>query len=72
MSEQKPEQSIESRKSTLAGILLIVLCIVVLQLWLLMATMNAYLLEESSVIWPAFFASLLSFSLAAGLYKYIR
>jgi hypothetical protein len=40
------------------GILCLVLILVVLQLWLLTATMNAYLGIDESVIWPAALASL--------------
>jgi len=53
------------------GILCIVLIIVMLQLWLLMATMNAYLGGDHSVIWPAALASLVCFGLNAGLLRYV-
>jgi hypothetical protein len=41
-----------------SGIGLIVLLLVILQLWLLTATMNAYLGGDSSVVWPAALVSL--------------
>ena len=53
------------------GILCIVLIIVMLQLWLLMATMNAYLGGEQSVILPAGLASLACLGLNAGLLWYL-
>jgi hypothetical protein len=53
------------------GILSIVLIIVILQLWLLTATMNAYLGGEESVIIPAAIASIVCFLLNAGLLRYI-
>ncbi len=53
------------------GILSIVLMIVILQLWLLTATMNAYLGGEESVILPAAIASVICFLLNAGLLRYI-
>jgi hypothetical protein len=53
------------------GILCIVLVIVMLQLWLLMATMNAYLGGEQSVILPAALASLACLGLNAGLLWYL-
>ncbi len=53
------------------GILSIVLIIVVLQLWLLTATMNAYLAGQDRVILPAAIASLVCFALNAGLLSYI-
>ncbi len=48
------------------------LILVVLQRWLLTATMNAYLGGDESVIWPATFASLCCFALNAGLLRYLR
>lgn len=48
----------EQRMTMLYGILCLVLIIVVLQLWLLIATMNAYLGGDDSVIWPAGLTSL--------------
>ena len=48
------------------------LMLVVLQLWLLTATMNTYLGGDESVIWPAVLASLICFLLNAGLYRYLR
>jgi hypothetical protein len=53
------------------GILCLVLLLVVLQLWLLMATMNAYLGGDDSVVWPAALASLGCLGLNAGLLRYI-
>jgi hypothetical protein len=49
------------------GILSIVLVLVVLQLWLLSATMNAFLGGDHWSIWPAAWASLACFLLNAGL-----
>ena len=48
-----------------------VLLIVMLQLWLLIATMNAYLGGDRSVIWPAALASLVCLLLNAGLLWYV-
>jgi hypothetical protein len=59
------------RLTIVYGILCIVLIIVMLQLWLLMATMNAYLGGDESVIWPAALVSLLCFGLNGGLLWYI-
>jgi hypothetical protein len=53
------------------GILSIVLTIVILQLWLLTATMNAFLGGKESVIVPAALASAACFLLNAGLLLYI-
>jgi Family of unknown function (DUF6755) len=60
------------QKTTIVfGILSIVVVIVVLQLWLLTATMNAYLGGKESVIIPAAVASLICFGLNAGLLRYL-
>jgi len=53
------------------GILCIVLVIVVLQLWLLTATMNAYLGGDESILLPAALASLVCLGLNAGLLYYL-
>jgi len=60
------------QKTTIVyGILSVVLILVVLQLWLLTATMNAYLGGDESIIWPAAAASLVCFGLNAGLLRYL-
>ena len=61
----------EQRMTVINGILCLVLILVVLQLWLLMATMNAYLGGDDAVVWPAALASLACFGLNAGLLRYI-
>jgi hypothetical protein len=61
----------EQRMTIVYGILCIVLIIVMLQLWLLMATMNAYLGGDEAVIWPAALVSLICFLLNAGLLWYL-
>ena len=61
----------EQRMTIVYGILCIVLIIVMLQLWLLMATMNAHLGGEQSVILPAGLASLACLGLNAGLLWYL-
>lgn len=53
------------------GILSIVLVIVILQLWLLSATMNAFLAGEQAVIIPAAAGSLVFFALNSGLLFYL-
>jgi uncharacterized membrane protein YjjP (DUF1212 family) len=62
----------EQRLPIIQGMLAFVLILVVLQLWLLAATMNAYLGGDDAVIWPAALASLLCFLLNAGLLRYMR
>ncbi len=60
------------QKTTIVfGILSLVIMLVVLQLWLLTATMNAFLAGQERVIIPAAAASILCFLLNAGLLSYI-
>lgn len=59
------------RTTILYGILCFVLTLVVIQLWLLTATMSAYLGGDDSVIWPAAFASLVCLGLNLGLLWYL-
>ena len=62
----------EQRMPIVQGMLAFVLILVVLQLWLLTATMNAYLGGDDAVVWPAAFASLFCFLLNLGLLSYLR
>jgi hypothetical protein len=61
----------QQRSTIVLGMLAFVLMLVVLQLWLLTATMNAYLGGDESVIWPAAAASLFCLLLSAGLLRYL-
>ena len=58
------------RATIVNGMLAFVLMLVVLQLWLLTATMNAYLGGDQSVIWPAAVASQACLQLNGGLLRY--
>ncbi len=53
------------------GILVIVVFLVVLQLWLLIATMNAYLGGDYGVAIPAALSSAACLALNAGLLRYL-
>ena len=59
------------RLTIVNGMLAFVVLLVVLQLWLLTATMNAYLVGDQSVIWPAAVVSALCLLLNAGLLRYL-
>lgn len=61
----------EQRMTIIYGLLCLVLCIVMLQLWLLTATMNAYLGGDEDVIWPAAIVSLLCFAVIGGLLRFL-
>src|SRR5262249_42072704 len=54
----KPQLTRSQKATIFGGINLLVTLLVVLQLWLLTATMNAWLGGDSSVVWPASVASL--------------
>ncbi len=63
---------VRSQKLTIVnGILLFVLLIVILQLWLLTATVNAELGGDRSVLIPAAIASLVCLALNVGLLSYL-
>jgi hypothetical protein len=53
----KPPLTRSQKATIFGGINLLVTLLVVLQLWLLTATMNAWLGGDSSVVWPAALAS---------------
>ena len=61
----------EQKMTIVYGVLCIVLALVVLQLWLLTATMNAYLGVDTAVVWPAACVSLVCFLLNLGLLRYL-
>jgi hypothetical protein len=67
----KPSFTREQRTTVIHGILCLVLILVVLQLWLLMATMNAFLGGDDAVVWPAALASLACLALNLGLLRYL-
>jgi hypothetical protein len=63
--------TLHQRMTIVYGILCTVLVLVVLQLWLLTATMNAYLGGDEAVILPAALASLACLLLNLGLLRYL-
>jgi uncharacterized protein DUF6755 len=70
MSTRRPF-SRGQRSTIVNGMLAFVIVLVILQLWLLTATMNAYLGGDRSVIWPAAGASFGCLLLNAGLLRYL-
>jgi hypothetical protein len=67
----KPHLARAQRVTIINGVVCFVLVLVMLQLWLLTATMDAFLGGDRSVVWPAFGASLACLLLCAGLLRYI-
>ena len=59
------------RTTVVSGVMCFVLILVVLQLWLLTATMNAWLGGDDSVVWPAAAVSAGGLALNVGLLKYL-
>ena len=70
MSRQRPFTR-DQRMTIVNGMLAFVLILVVLQLWLLTATMNAYLGGDDTLVWPAAGASVACLALNAGLLRYL-
>ena len=62
----------DQRATIVYGMLAFVLMLVILQLWLLTATMNAYLGGDETAIWPAAGVSLLCLLLNVGLWRYLQ
>lgn len=60
------------RMTIITGILSLVVIIVILQLWLFTATMNAYLGGDEAVLWPAALASVVCLGLNGGLLWYLN
>lgn len=68
----KQHDATRSQRMTIVnGILAFVVLIVILQLWLLTATMNAYLGGDTSILIPAALASLVCLALNGGLLWYL-
>lgn len=59
------------RTTIVNGVLCFVLVLVLLQLWLLTATLNAFLGGDSSAVWPALAASVACLLLNLGLLRYL-
>ena len=62
----------DQRMTIIHGMLVFVLIVVILQLWLLTATMNAWLGHDDSVVWPAAAVSAGGLALNVGLLVYLR
>jgi hypothetical protein len=61
----------DQRLGIIYGILCFIVILVVLQLWLLTATMNAFLGGDEAVIWPAAGVSIVCLMLVVGLLRYL-
>jgi len=61
----------QQKSIVINGILGMVMVLLILQLWLLTATMNAFLGGDETVIWPAAAASGVCLALNVGLLYYL-
>lgn len=71
MSAGRRFRSRSRRMTIVNGILVFVILIVVLQLWLLTATLNAYLGGDTTIVVPAALVSLACLALNGGLLRYL-
>jgi hypothetical protein len=62
----------DQRTTIISGMLVFVLIVVILQLWLLTATMNAWLGGDESIVWPGLAVSAGGLALNVGLFAYLR
>ena len=62
----------DQRATIISGMLVFVLMVVILQLWLLTATMNAWLGGDESIVWPGLAVSAGGLALNVGLLGYLR
>jgi hypothetical protein len=61
----------KKRMPIIHGILAFIVVIVVLQLWLLTTTMNAYLGGDTQIVAPAAYGSLVCLALNVGLLRHL-
>jgi hypothetical protein len=61
----------DQRLTIIHGMTIFVLVVLVLQLWLLTTTMNAWLGGDDSIVWPAAAASIGCLVLNLGLLRYL-
>lgn len=72
MKEKQRRQLARSQRITVVyGILCFILLLVIVQLWLLTASMNAWLGGDGSVVVPSLLASVACLALNVGLLRYL-
>lgn len=70
MSDRPRRHATRAQRTTIVyGVLCFVLILIVLQLWLLSATLNAFLGGDDAVAWPALGASVGCLALNLGLLR---
>lgn len=68
---EKRSHTRAQRMPIVYGVICFMLVLIVLQLWLLTATMNAWLGGDASIVWPALGASAACLLLNLGLLRYL-
>ena len=70
----KPQRQLTrmQRRTVAYGVICFVLILVVLQLWLLTATLDAYLGGDNTLVWPGVAASAGCLALNLGLLRYLH
>jgi hypothetical protein len=71
MNPPRKAFSRQQKTTIVYGMLCLILVLVILQLWLLTATMNAFLGGDYAVVWPAAAVSVVCLLLNLGLLKYL-
>ena len=67
-----PRDMTRAQRTTIVnGIVCCVLLLVIIQLWLLTATLDAFLRGDSAAVWPALGASVACLALNLGLMRYL-
>lgn len=67
----KPAFNRPQKTAIVYGMISFILVLVVCQIWLVTATVNAFLGGDDSVVWPAAIASLICLALNVGLLRYL-
>jgi hypothetical protein len=62
----------DQRVTIINGMLVFVLIVLLLQLWLLTATMHAWLGGDDSIVWPGALVSAAGLALNVGLLTYLQ
>lgn len=68
---RRPHFVRSQRMTIVNGMLVFVVLIAILQLWLLVATMNSFLGGDTAIVVPAAIASLVCLGLNLGLLRYL-
>lgn len=69
MARPERARTREQKATVVYGVLSFVMILMILQLWLLTATMNAFLGGDHAVVLPALLASSVCFALCLGLMR---